>query len=238
MILTLDIGNTRAKLILFDGEKPVYEEVLSEDLNVALERLVARFHPEHCVWCNVSGNDEEIERALSVPPCPTTHLKGNTEVPLTVCYQTKNTLGADRLAAVLGATTLYPDTNLLVIDAGTCITYDLVDAEGNYLGGNISPGLEMRFKALHQFTARLPKVETDGALPDVGVNTETAIRCGVVKGMIYEIEGYATHLQQKYPDLRIFFTGGSNFGFSETFEQQLLTDHYLVARGLNRLAHP
>lgn len=235
MNLTLDIGNTRTKLNLFDGEEPVYEEVLSEDLNVALERITAQFHPEHCVWCNVSGDDEEIERALSVLPCPVIHLTGTTEVPLTVCYQTRNTLGADRLAAVLGATALYPQTSLLVIDAGTCITYDLVDALGNYLGGNISPGLEMRLKALHQFTARLPQVAAEGDLPDVGINTETAIRCGVVKGMIYEIEGYATHLQQEYPDLRIFFTGGSNFGFSEAFEEQLLTDRYLVARGLNRL---
>ena len=235
MNLTLDIGNTRAKLILFDGDRPVHEEILSGDLKEALKNVAERFHPENCAWCNVSGNDEEIAQALQVLPCPKVHLTGMSAVPLNVCYQTRNTLGADRLAAVLGATALCPKTPLLVIDAGTCITYDLVDAQGNYLGGNISPGLEMRFKALEHYTARLPKVEAEGDLPEVGINTETAIRCGVVRGLLYEIEGYAAHLQQKHPHLQVFLTGGSNFNFSESFRKQLLTDAYLVARGLNRL---
>ena len=237
MNLTLDFGNTRAKIILFNGQEPVHEEVLSGDLYEALQTITERFHPEKCAWCNVSGNDEELARAIATLPCPAIHLKGTTEVPLNVCYKTRNTLGADRLAAVLGATTLCPATPLLVIDAGTCITYDLVDAQGNYLGGNIAPGVEMQLKALHQFTARLPKVEADGELPEVGFNTETAIRCGVIKGATYEIEGYATRLRKEYPDLRVFLTGGSHFCFSDEFQRYLLTDAYLVARGLNRLLH-
>ena len=235
MNLTIDIGNTLAKLILFDGSEPIHEEILPKDLHEVLERITAQYQPERCAWCNVSGNDAEIEKALTILPCPVTHLVGTTEVPITVCYKTRNTLGADRLAAVLGATTLYPNTDLLVIDAGTCITYDFVDAKGNYLGGNISPGVDMRFKALHHYTARLPKIEAEGELPEMGLNTETAIRCGVIRGLTYEIEGYAHDLKMRYPNLRVFFTGGSNFSFSQPFCDQLLTDPYLVARGLNRL---
>ena len=237
MNLTLDFGNTRAKIILFDGKEPVHEEVLSGDLNEALQSIAERFHPDQCAWCNVSGNDEVLAEAIATLPCTAVHLKGTSNVPLNVCYKTRNTLGADRLAAVLGATTLRPGTPLLVIDAGTCITFDLVDAQGNYIGGNIAPGVEMRLKALHTFTARLPQVEAEGELPEVGFNTETAIRCGVVKGATYEIEGYATQLRKKYPNLKVFLTGGSHFSFSEEFKENLLTDRYLVGRGLNRLLY-
>lgn len=235
MNLTIDIGNTRFKIILFEEETPVYEEILTEGLTAAVERIYTRFLPRKCAWCNVGGNEKEVQHIMESLPCPAIHLTGQTEVPLQVRYKSRKTLGADRLAAVLGATALLPHTDLLVIDAGTCITYDLVDAAGNYLGGNISPGIEMRLKALHHFTARLPKVEEAGPLPDIGCNTETAIRCGVTQGVTYEIEGYVGQLRKTYPQLQVFLTGGSHFDFSEALQERLRTDHYLVARGLNRL---
>ena len=238
MNLTIDIGNTRAKIILFEETRPVYEEVLSESLDKAIERIVSRFHPERCAWCNVGKDEAEITQILKELPCPATQLTGLTNVPIKVHYKSKATLGADRLAAVLGATTLYPDTDLLIIDAGTCITYDLIDAQGNYWGGNISPGLEMRFKALHQFTARLPLVNESGEFPSFGNNTETAIRCGVIQGITYEIEGYVSQLKKTYPKLQVFFTGGSQFKFSSPLQEELLYDAYLVARGLNRMIQP
>ena len=235
MNLTIDIGNTRAKIILFEETEPIYEEVLSESLEEAVKRIISRFHPQRCAWCNVGGNEEEVTRILTHLPLPSTRLTGLTEVPIQVHYQSRATLGADRLAAVLGATTLHPQTDLLIIDAGTCITYDLIDAQGNYWGGNISPGLEMRLKALHQFTARLPLVKDDGEVPPIGNNTETAIRCGVIQGITHEIEGYVSQLRQTYPHLQLFLTGGSKFNFSSPLKEEVLNDPYLVARGLNRL---
>ena len=238
MNLTIDIGNTRAKIILFDKKTPVYEEILSGNMDKALERIVSQYKPEQCAWCNVGGNEEKFTQLLKKLPCPTIRLTGLSEVPVQVLYKSKETLGADRLAAVLGATSLYPETDLLVIDAGTCITYDLVDAQGNYYGGNISPGIEMRLKALHHFTARLPKIEEEGECPEIGDNTETAIRNGVIKGLTYEIEGYVKQWRNTYPHLKIFLTGGSKFDFSSPLNEELLTDRYLVARGLNRLLIP
>ena len=240
MNLTIDIGNTCAKLVVYEGNTPIYEEVSKDQLEESIQSVCSRFHPEQCAWCSVSGNDEETRSILSRLECPVIQLTGTSQVPLNVCYQSKATLGPDRLAAVIGATTLMPDTDLLIIDAGTCITYDLVDAQGNYLGGNISPGVKMRFKALKQFTARLPYIETNGYIPEIGINTETAIRCGVFKGITYEIEGYIHELREKYPHLRVYLTGGNLTGedklsFSEKICKHFLTDSHLVSRGLNRL---
>lgn len=235
MNLTIDIGNTRTKMVVFDGATPVHEEILTGHLQEAIRKLAQHYPLKQCAWCSVCGNDEEQGAMLSDLGFPVRQLTGTSEVPLTVCYQSPQTLGADRLAAVLGATALCPQCDLLVIDAGTCITYDLADAKGHYLGGNISPGIEMRLKALHHYTARLPLVEAAGNLPAMGIDTETAIRCGVIEGVRFEIEGYVTRLRTIYPQLQIFLTGGGRFHLPEQMLQHFRYDPHLVSRGLNRI---
>lgn len=235
MNLTIDIGNTRAKVAAFDGDRLVSEERFEDDIPSHLLEAARRFQPERCAFCSVAGWQEGVEAVLHKLDCPVLRVTGTTPAPVKVCYHTPETLGADRLAAVVGAVTLQPKTDLLVIDAGTCITYDLVDAAGNYLGGNISPGVEMRLEALHCRTALLPRVDADGPTPDLGYDTLTAIRAGVVRGIGYELQGCIRHWQKRYPNLRIFLTGGDRFAFSEAVRQNLLTDSHLVARGLNRL---
>lgn len=237
MNLTIDIGNTRAKVAAFDGDRLIREERFEDHISFHLREAAERYQPERCAFCTVAGRQPEIEAVLKEMPCPVLHVTGETPAPVKVCYRTPQTLGADRLAAVVGAVTLQPGTDLLVIDAGTCITYDLVDATGNYLGGNISPGVEMRLEALHARTAQLPRVEADGPTPDLGYDTATAIRTGVVRGIGYELQGCIRHWQKRYPNLRIFLTGGDRFAFSDAVRQNLLTDSHLVARGLNRLLH-
>jgi type III pantothenate kinase len=197
--------------------------------------MVAQYSPERVAYCTVAADNPEMEAALRALPCPVLRVTGQTPAPVTVCYRTPETLGADRLAAVVGAVTVMPHTPLLVIDAGTCITYDLVDASGRYLGGNISAGVEMRLEALHARTARLPRVEVDGDVPDMGYDTETAIRAGVVRGIGFELQGFIRHWQKRYPDVRIFLTGGDRYAFSDALRRDILTDSHLVARGLNRL---
>ncbi len=235
MNLTIDIGNTRAKVATFDGDRLVREERFEDNIPQHLHDTIQRYQPEKCAFCSVAGRQPAIEAVLAKMPCPILRVTGETPAPVKVCYRTPATLGADRLAAVVGAVTLKPATDLLVIDAGTCITYDLVDAEGNYLGGNISPGVEMRLEALHTRTAQLPRVDADGPAPDLGYDTETAIRTGVVRGIGYELQGCIRHWQKRYPGLRIFLTGGDRFAFSDAVRQNLMTDSHLVARGLNRL---
>lgn len=235
MNLTIDIGNTRTKVAVFENGQFVQEEKFENAGPKHLLEVVSRYKPERLAYCSVAAEDPDLEAALRTLPYPILHVTGLTPAPVTVCYRTPATLGADRLAAVVGAVTLQPQTDLLVVDAGTCITYDLVEASGRYLGGNISPGVEMRLEALNRRTARLPRTDVDGDTPDLGYDTDTAIRAGVVRGIGYELQGCIRHWQKRYPGLRIFLTGGDRFAFSDAVRLNILTDSHLVARGLNRL---
>ncbi len=235
MNMTIDIGNTRTKVAVFDGSTFVMEEKFEDAPVGHIKDMAERYKPACVAYCSVAAEVHGMEELLAALPCPVLRVTGETPSPVQVCYRTPATLGADRLAAVVGAVTLQPATDLLVIDAGTCITYDLVEASGRYVGGNISPGVEMRLDALHVRTARLPRVEADGDVPELGYDTATAIRAGVVRGIGYELQGCIRHWQKRYPELRIFLTGGDRYAFSEAVRQNLLTDSHLVARGLNRL---
>ena len=174
---------------------------------------------------------ERLEQ-LSFPVIRLTH---ETPVPIKNLYKTPETLGADRLAAVIGANAIRPNRDLLIIDAGTCITFDFIDKHGQYHGGNISPGMEMRLKALHAFTAKLPEVTADGETPTYGDSTETAIRAGVYHGIAFEIEGYIRQLQKNYPQLLVFLTGGDRFSFDTNLKSSIFADSFLVLKGLNRI---
>jgi type III pantothenate kinase len=140
----------------------------------------------------------------------------------------------DRLAAAVGAY-MQVKGNVLIIDMGTAITYDFVDSEGNYRGGNIAPGMQMRLKALHDYTARLPLVAAEGAHPHLGEDTETAIRCGVIDGIRYEIEGYLRQFFLKYHNLSVFFTGGDELYFEDEIKKRIFADKLLVLKGLNEI---
>ena len=124
---------------------------------------------------------------------------------------------------------------MLIIDAGTCITYEVIDAQGNYWGGNIAPGMQMRLHALHEHTARLPLVSAEGPVPGMGYDTETAIRSGVLRGMKYEIEGYIKSMRAKYPKLLVFLTGGDKINFDSKIKNIIFADKYIVPRGLNKI---
>ena len=235
MNLVIDIGNTVAKLAAFHGAE--LQEVVY-DSNRTLELL-----PE---FCNKYAFDKAIvvtvidltavaEDRLKALPFPLLWLDHNTPLPVHNLYETPHTLGYDRMAAVVAANSRFPNRDVLVIDAGTCITYEFIDALGRYHGGNISPGLQMRFKALHQFTGRLPLVPLEGRMEPMGKNTDTAIRAGVVKGMEYEIEGYVRSMRDKYPGLLVFLTGGDDFSFDTNLKSIIFADRFLVLKGLNRI---
>ena len=144
-------------------------------------------------------------------------------------------MGPDRLAAAVGAATLYPNSDVLIVDFGTAITCDLVSAEGEFLGGNISPGATLRFRALHQFTHRLPQCELIDREIFMGRDTVSAIEGGVVNGIVYEVEGYIRDLEKRYPSLRIIFTGGDSNFFAKRVKKTIFATYDLVAYGLNRI---
>ena len=158
-----------------------------------------------------------------------------TPIPVDNLYTTKDTLGRDRLAAIIGANNMFPASNVLVIDAGTAITYDFINSKNQYQGGNISPGLHMRFKALHHFTGKLPLLDPNDDYTLLAKNTAGAIRSGVINGMIFEINGYIQSLKKKHKDLKTILTGGDAIFFDKKLKNTIFVDQNLVLTGLNRI---
>lgn len=233
--LIIDIGNTVAKIALFEG--PSLVDVFY-DSNQTLEQLpdICRRRPvERAIVATVIDLTAEVEARLAALPCPLLRLGPDTPLPVENLYETPRTLGYDRMAAVVGASDRFPGRDILVIDAGTCITYEFIDAAGRYHGGNISPGLQMRFKALHSFTGRLPLVASEGRCLPMGKDTETAIRAGVLRGIRYEMQGYIQDMKTKYPELLVFLTGGDEFSFDTNVKSIIFADKFLVLKGLNRI---
>lgn len=235
MLLTLDIGNTRAKLVSFLDGRPRPEAVCAvAELPAALAQIGARCPSIEAVhWCSVGADIAAVEHMLSRTGWASRRLVPAAEVNgVHLDYRTPQTLGADRLAAVLGARCLQPTGHLLVIDAGTCITFDVLLADGHYVGGNISPGVDMRLAAMHAHTSRLPHVDARGELPLLGFDTPTALRSGVLRGITFEIEGYVRRLREEYGPITTFLTGGNRSDFPVSAESCTFADEYLVARGL------
>lgn len=235
MNLVIDIGNTVAKLALFQEDKLV--EVLYDN-NRSLEKfhdIQQQYSIEKGIVASVIALSDAVIEQLRQVNFPILYFTSKTRTPIHDLYRTPETLGSDRLAAVVGAHSLRPTDDILVIDAGTAITFEFIDAQGNYYGGNISPGVQMRFKALHTFTDKLPLIQADGEVNDFGLTTETAIRSGVLNGILEEINGYIFRLKEKYPKLLVFLTGGDLIFFDTKIKSPIFADKFLVLKGLNTI---
>lgn len=235
MNLVIDIGNTVAKLAAFQGEELVEVTYTDNESLQKLPEFVSQYPFTKAIYSTVVDLNSEALKRIEALNIPCRKLTWDTPMPIKCGYQHPETLGSDRIAAVVGAAAMKPGVPLLVIDAGTCITFEFLDEQRCYQGGNISPGLEMRLKALNYFTSRLPLVSAQGRLPEVGKDTETAIRLGVKKGLQYEIEGYIKEFWKKYPRLLVFLTGGDEFSFDTNIKNLIFADKFLVLKGLNRI---
>lgn len=235
MNLVIDIGNTVAKVAVFKEAELVEVFYGSNRTLDCLPEVCGKYSFRKAILSTVVEVSEEASARLAALDVPLLRMDSNTPLPIENLYASPQTLGSDRLAAVVGAYDRFPGRDILVVDAGTCITYELLDASGHYLGGNISPGMEMRLKALHHFTGKLPLVTSEGRVPLMGDDTETAIRAGVIKGIEYEINGYIMALKHKYPELLIFLTGGDDFSFDTNLKNIIFADRFLVLKGLNRI---
>lgn len=235
MNLVIDIGNTATKIAIFDKETLLEVKTEQGKSLSALTYFKVKYEITRGIVSSVSTHTPEIEKILSEQPFPIIALSHTTPVPIINKYRTPHTLGMDRLAAVVGATSIHPNTPLLVIDSGTAITFDYVDEFGQYWGGNISPGIETRLKALHTFCSKLPAVSSEGDTPEYGYSTETAIRSGVIRGIRFEIEGYIAEMKRKKPALLTFLTGGGTFSFDANAKNSIFADVFLVLKGLNSI---
>ena len=187
--LVIDIGNSSQKLAVFEQRNLVHTEFTTSLDSQKLAQLLAHYPCSHSIISSVKQEVEALEQYLAKQ---TTYIRfsASTPNPIRNQYQSPETLGLDRLAAMTAVHALFPKQNCLVVDAGTCITYDMLDAEANYFGGSISPGIQMRFKALHEFTERLPLVSfSSEPTALVGTDTQSALQSGVVNGVTAEVEG-------------------------------------------------
>ena len=234
--LIVDIGNSSAKIALFDGDTLIEQLCVShEALPETLRRKATDTTIRAAIISSVIPFSPEVEDAISTLPFPCLRMSAQLKMPFHIAYKTPETLGPDRLAAVAEAYAQQPERDLLVIDAGTAITYDVLTADGTYHGGQISPGITMRFKALHHFTGKLPLVDREGERTPIGNTTETAIREGVLQGVNKEIEGYIHEYTTKYPRLFVFLTGGDAFLLDNSVKSRTFADNLLVTKGLNRI---
>lgn len=237
--LVIDIGNTNTKLAVFDRQKLIYFKQVKEWDRETLAGLINSHQIENASVASVNKEIGELEEFLTqkINYFPfSTQINGGVDNR----YETTATLGQDRWAKVLAANGLFKGKNCLMIDAGTCITYDMLTDTGIYHGGSISLGIGMRFQALHQFTARLPLVKWDREQTtiEVGNNTVNAIKSGVLQGVINEVEGFIHSADQKNKDLLILLTGGDADFLNKQlknsiFATQIIHEPYLVLKGLN-----
>lgn len=235
MNLVIDIGNTKTKLAVFKGETLIEKRILPiEDLIKNLKEINLKFKLTNAILSSVvklsAKFTSEIENII-----PFIALSEKTKVPFINMYKTPKTLGLDRVALVAGAVKKFSKKNVLIIDAGSCITYDFVDNTSTYLGGAISPGIEMRFKALHKFTSKLPLLYKNSNEDIVGKSTEESMRIGVVDGVLNEIEGFIKQYKKKYAILTIVLTGGDTNFLSKQLKSSIFANQNFLLEGLNNI---
>lgn len=278
MNLIIDIGNSSAKVARF------HEGLLEEHFRMSLKELEEflatdehRVGVERCIVSSTTGLNPSLLDKLREVDERVVVLSGATALPFIVDYKTPLTIGPDRLAAVAGAMKRWPGETVLVVDAGTCVTYDVLvcgaetcdrhngngvgsdaracgahsDDEPNgegqpcrvpkpaahYIGGNIAPGLEMRLRAMNEHTSRLPLVDQWGEVPQLGYDTPTALRAGVMRGIQHEIEGYIDYINKEYGRVKVVLTGGDSLRLKSLLADDVAIDEHLVLYGLDYILH-
>lgn len=234
MKLLIDIGNTSAKLAVMNAGI-VHFERKHESWNDTFRRILSEYSISDVRLSSVAGEDASLQAALDDLGVPVIRLTSATSCPVKPVVGIPLAYGSDRWAADIGAFTQDLNHTLLIIDAGTCITYDLFSSDGLLLGGAISPGVQLRLNAMHEHTALLPQVEAVPDSPLLGHDTRTHMLSAAVNGACFEIEGYIRTFWHEFPDLHVFITGGNTFQFSSDITCPITYDPYLVFKGLAAL---
>ena len=228
--LTIDQGNSAAKIVIWHNDAYVADIFHNNLTPNEVGNIIAQYNISSAIYSSVGVTGSEIIKTLQQSCDKVIELNHTTALPIVLDYDTPETLGRDRIAAAAGAYQLYQGRNVLIVDMGTAVTYDILSNDAHFKGGNIAPGLKMRLDALHQLTARLPQVAHDGECPSWGKNTETAIRAGAVYGIVGEITYYKSILPD---DTIVVLTGGSASKIQGLLSFPTEIDEHLVNRGLN-----
>ncbi|MGB4960312.1 MAG: type III pantothenate kinase [Saprospiraceae bacterium] len=231
MKLVIDIGNTRAKYGIFDGDKMVDHGTMMRRYSGNIAKKAQKYPIDAAILSNTSDPSPELLIYLDNIK-PFIHLHHTTRLPITNLYGSPQSLGNDRLAAAVGAFARFAGTPCIIVDMGTCITVNYLSAQGAYVGGNISPGIDMRLKAMHHYTAKLPKVQAQWNHSDFGKDTQEAMQNGAVKGAILEIEGMILRIKGQTPGINVILTGGSAHFFVSYTKIKIFVSPNLVLEGL------
>ncbi|WP_343613407.1 type III pantothenate kinase [Flavobacterium sp.] len=235
MILTVDVGNTRIKAAVFEGSTALENFSFDKSkLTEKIEKILEKF--SNCSdLVAASVGEIEKESFLAFEKQLRVHFFTHEDVfPFHNKYATPKTLGIDRMILAAGATLQFPKQNRLVIDAGTCITYDFIDENDNYLGGAISPGLRLRYESLHNFTARLPLLTLEAPDNYIGNSTAQAIHSGVVNGFVYEIDGFIDEYQEQFSNFIIILTGGDAEFLAKRLKNTIFANSNFLLESLNQ----
>lgn len=236
MNLIIDIGNTLTKFFVFENNNIIDNQKTENSVNPDIEAILKEFPKiKNVILSSVSKDIAEINFDFESRFENFVHLKHTTPIPVKVLYETPQTLGLDRVAAIVGAYNIFPNSNVLAIDAGSAITFEFINEKNEYLGGTISPGMSMRFKALHSFTKKLPLLNPSNHINLIGKNTNEAIINGVQNGLIFEIDSYIESFAKKHKNLKVILTGGDTFFFAHKLKNRIFAKPFLVAIGLNRI---
>lgn len=232
--LVIDVGNSRTKAALFLNGRLKANMIIANGDRNSLKEFIGERPLRASIVANVSAGDGAWAKDLK-ELAPGILLTGNTVTPLTMAYAEPDSLGADRLANCVGAWRMMPGRNVLVVDLGTCITYDVVEAEGVYRGGAISPGMAMRARAMNAFSARLPLVDPGEGVPILGDSTLSSLASGVHHGIVGELQGFITSYRQQYADLGVILTGGDALRFARALKNGIFAHPFLTLSGLHAI---
>lgn len=235
MNLIIDVGNTRGKIAVFEQDNLVELVVFDkEEILLKIKKIISKYVVSSAIISAVATLKEEkikkIQEYLEL-----LELNSQTKVPFKNKYATPNTLGVDRIALVSAAVCKYPGKNVLVIDAGTCITYDFVNEKSEYFGGGISPGIRIRYKALHKYTSKLPLLETKEPDSYIGNNTNNSIHSGVVNGVLREIEGVIEQYSVDVESLIVVLTGGDTIFLAKQLKSGIFANQNFLLEGLQSI---
>ena len=234
MNLILDVGNSLLKIALFEKSELIQKFKFSENYKRNIENIISKNNVTHSIISNVGRIDDSIINILK----ESTNLllvSNQLKIPFKNLYKSKNTLGQDRLALVSAAAFNFPNENVLIVDVGSCITYDFKNNNNEYLGGGISPGISMRFKSLNTFTSNLPLIDFDSIYQLIGNNTKNSITSGVVNGTISEINGIIQQYREEFKNIRIILTGGDSNFLLKRIKNTIFADRNFLLIGLNKL---
>lgn len=235
MNLVIDIGNTQIKTAVFKNNELLDKVIfLKNDLIISLKDISGKYKIKNAILSSVDKiNSNELNKIKKL--FPLFILNSKTKLPFNNKYKTPKTLGVDRIALIAAAVSQYPNNNTLVFDAGSCITYDFVNSDNDYFGGAISPGIAMRYKSLNFYTANLPKLSLINKIPLEGNSTKNAIHLGIMKGIIFEIEGVINQYKEKNQKLTVILTGGDIIFLAKNIKSTIFANPNFLLEGLNSI---